>query len=301
MSINLDYYKTFYFVAKYGNLTTAARQMGANQPNVTRVIKLLEAQIGNTLFMRSKAGMKLTPSGRRLYEQIHPAIERIASAEYDIKADASLKKGTISLGVTEIALRCFLLPVLGEFHKVHPGVRFRIYNHSSQESVDDLKAGLVDMAIVTSPGTPCCDNASVTVLKSFREIPICGSLFQSLHRHPVALADLSRLPMISLGHGSASYSFYSEQFAKYGVAFQPDIEAATADQIIPLVQQNLGIGFVPEDFLREMTEGIHSLTLTECLPSRNICCVTGKDIPFNPAAMRLYDAITQASYNVHNT
>lgn len=294
MSINLDYYKTFYFVAKYANLTMAARQMGANQPNVTRVIKLLEAQIGNTLFTRGKTGMTLTPSGRRLFEQIYPAIERIANAEYDIKANATLKKGTVALGVTEIALRCFLLPVLGEFHRLYPGVRFRIYNHSTQESVDALKAGLVDMAIVTSPVIPC-DNASILELKRFHEVPVCGSLFKSLPRHTITLTELSGLPLISLRHGSASYSFYTEQFAKHGLTFLPDIEAATADQIIPLVHQNLGIGFIPEDFLSEVRDGICQLTLAEDIPDRTICLVTGKELPFNLAAMRLRESILNAS------
>ena len=41
MDINFEYYKTFYYVAKYKNLTRAAAAMGSNQPNVTRVIKLL--------------------------------------------------------------------------------------------------------------------------------------------------------------------------------------------------------------------------------------------------------------------
>ena len=48
MNVNFEYYKIFYFVAKYGNITKAATALGSNQPNVTRIIKLLESQLNST-------------------------------------------------------------------------------------------------------------------------------------------------------------------------------------------------------------------------------------------------------------
>ena len=42
MDINYEYYKVYYYVGKYRNITKAAQALGGSQPNVTRVIKLLE-------------------------------------------------------------------------------------------------------------------------------------------------------------------------------------------------------------------------------------------------------------------
>ena len=42
MNISYDYYRIFYYVAKCGNITQAAKELANNQPNVTRVIKTLE-------------------------------------------------------------------------------------------------------------------------------------------------------------------------------------------------------------------------------------------------------------------
>ncbi len=47
MDINFEYYKIFYYVAKYKNITRAAAALGSNQPNVTRVMKLLEEGLVN--------------------------------------------------------------------------------------------------------------------------------------------------------------------------------------------------------------------------------------------------------------
>ena len=39
MYISYDYYRVFYYVAKYGNISQAARLLMNNQPNLTRTSK----------------------------------------------------------------------------------------------------------------------------------------------------------------------------------------------------------------------------------------------------------------------
>ena len=50
MYISYDYYRVFYYVAKYGNITQAAKLILNSQPNLTRTIKNLEAELGCALF-----------------------------------------------------------------------------------------------------------------------------------------------------------------------------------------------------------------------------------------------------------
>ena len=51
MDINYEYYKVYYYVGKYRNITKAAQALGGSQPNVTRVIKLLEDALGCQLLL----------------------------------------------------------------------------------------------------------------------------------------------------------------------------------------------------------------------------------------------------------
>ena len=67
MNVNFEYYKIFYYVAKYENFTKAARVLGNSQPNITRAMNSLEQQIHSTLFVRTNRGVQLTPEGQRLY------------------------------------------------------------------------------------------------------------------------------------------------------------------------------------------------------------------------------------------
>ena len=61
MNSNWEYYKIFYYVGKHGSFTQAARFLHNNQPNITRVINMLESDLGCRLFVRSQKGVTLTP------------------------------------------------------------------------------------------------------------------------------------------------------------------------------------------------------------------------------------------------
>ena len=53
MYVSYDRYRIFYYVAKYGNISQAAKVLLNNQPNLTRTIKNLEGELGCTLFART--------------------------------------------------------------------------------------------------------------------------------------------------------------------------------------------------------------------------------------------------------
>ena len=95
MYISYDYYRIFYYVAKYGNVSQAAKLLLNNQPNMTRTIKKLEAELGCPLFLRSKTGTKLTPEGKRLYEHIRIAMEHIDAGEAELTENRNLQNGTV--------------------------------------------------------------------------------------------------------------------------------------------------------------------------------------------------------------
>ena len=63
MYVDWEYYKIFYYVAKYQNFTKAARVLGNNQPNITHSMNRLESQLNCVLFIRSNRGVTLTPEG----------------------------------------------------------------------------------------------------------------------------------------------------------------------------------------------------------------------------------------------
>lgn len=295
MNINYDYYKVFYYVAKYKSITKASMFLLNNQPNITRIIKTLEYELGCTLFIRSRQGVCLTPEGEKLFEHIKIAVEQIESGEKEIALEKNLQSGTIFLGASEIALHSFLLPVLKEYKQKYPKVRICISNYSTPQAISALKEGIVDIAVITSP-FEIASNLECMVIKRFKEIAVCGQAFFSSLNKKITLSELVEYPLISMNKSTKTYEFYSNFFLKERVDFSPSIEVATVDQILPLVKINLGIGFVPEIFLENETEEkVYKLNLKEKIPERNICLVKRKKYYLSIAAKELENMIKNYS------
>lgn len=291
MNISYEYYRVFYYVAKYKSFTGAAAALLNNQPNITRMIKKLEEELGCTLFIRQRHGVSLTPEGEKLYSHIMVAIEHISSGEQEIAKDKSLQSGIVTVAASEIALHCVLLPILKSFRKSYPGVRIRILNHSTPQAIDVLKKGLADFAFVTEP-FKLPPGILSTVLKSIREVPVCSSAFSLSTGTTITLKQLKQYPLIGLNANTSSFTFYSDYFNRMGMTFSPDVEAATADQILPMVKSDLGIGFVPTDFLeKENMERLIILNMSPPVPERNICLLKRKDSTLSIAALELLKAV----------
>ena len=82
MQISWEWYRVFYYAARYGNFSRAAEVMLSDQPNVTRTVRNLEAALGCQLFVRSNRGCTLTPEGAKLFSAVEAAHERIEDGEY---------------------------------------------------------------------------------------------------------------------------------------------------------------------------------------------------------------------------
>lgn len=272
MYISYDYYRIFYYVAKHHSFTQAANVLLNNQPNITRSIKNLEHELGCTLFIRSNRGVQLTPEGEKLYAHIRIAFEHIQAGEKELSLDKSLQSGVVTIGASEVALHCLLLPVLKRYHKLYPEIRIRVSNHSTPQAISALKNGLVDLAVVTTP-TDHSKSLAAKTIKSFQEVAVCGSAFSFLAGRTLSLKELAEYPIICLEAQTKTYEFYAQLFLDNGLKLSPDIEAATADQILPMVKNDLGIGFVPEAFVTGEAErnNIYVLALSEPIPKRFIC------------------------------
>jgi len=288
MNISYDYYRIFYYVAKHGSFTHAAQALYLNQPNLTRAIKALEAELACTLFVRHHKGVSLTPAGERLYSHIASAMEHIQAGEEELENEKTLESGTLSIGASEIALRCFLLPILNQFRRQYPGIRLKISNHSTPIAIARLKSELVDLAIITAPLDDDPEIIATTV-KSFCEIPVAGEAFGELAAgSPLSLHEVAQYPIVSLRSKTSTYDFYVRLFQKHGLDFEAEVEAATADQLLPLIQYNLGIGFIPEEFLTGTpADRVLRLPLDIPHPTRDIALVKKRSKPLSRPAKEL--------------
>ena len=287
MNSNFEYYKIFYYVAKYENLTKAATALKTSQPAVTRTIHKLEGELGCRLFTRSKTGMKLTPEGRTFYGYVAAGCAQFFKGENDLSNLISLENGTIYISATETALHCYLFQAMEEFNSLYPNVRFKILNNSTTESVNAVKEGKVDLAFV-SANLQVAKPLRMKILRKYRDILIAGKRFEELKagKAELSLKELVSYPWISLTADTITRRFLNEYFEKNGLTFATDMELATTDMILPAVRHNLGLGFIPAEFAdAELKSGqVFEIKVKEKLPERNIILIYDMEYPQSIAA-----------------
>lgn len=272
MDITYDYYRIFYYVARYGSFTRAAEALLRGQPNISKTINNLEGQLGCKLFLRSNKGVTLTAEGEKLFRHAEIAFENLAKAENELASEQSLDGGLISVATTEIGLYGSVLPALTAFKADYPNVKFRLANLNSPQSIESVGNGIADFAVVTLHEN-IDESYRVHRIRDFKEILCCKKGYGEKYKE-----NIFECPYISINHRSYSYKFYQDYFLSCGVDKTPDIEVATADQILPLVKAGAGVGFISE-FL---AEDALSAGIIEVIPLKNpprkrfICLVEDK-------------------------
>lgn len=285
MNASFEHYKIFYFVAKYKNLTRAASALSTSQPSITRTIRNLENELGCRLFIRAKTGVELTPEGKLFYDYISSGCEQFFKGVSELSSMISLENGTLYISATETALHCFLFEAMEKFNELYPKVQFKILNNSTKESVQALKDGKIDLAVVSAP-CRISNPLKIKKLCEYHEILIGGKRFAKLSESPKALHELTDYPWISLLEESITRMFHNEYFEACDLKFSPDIEVATTDMILSTVRHNLGIGFIPDAFsTTDLAAGtIYQIPLAAPMPSRDINIIYDTEYPHSIAS-----------------
>ena len=164
MATPLKWLHSFEAVARLGNMTLAAEEVGLTQAALSQQMRALESHLKLQLFIREPRGMALTAAGAQLYTDVTPGLEQIGNAlrRYRQPPGARLRV----LSNTSFALR-WLLAKLPEFHALHPEIQVELRNalwrpdrHGYDPDVEIVLGGATHpapaVAIARSPLVAAC-------------------------------------------------------------------------------------------------------------------------------------------------
>ena len=292
--IPYDYYRIFFYVAKYQGFSKAAEVLGNNQPNLTRCINILENELGCKLFIRSNRGVTLTEEGKRLYSHVAIAVEQLNFGVEELLREKKLEEGRITIGCSETALKLFLGKKLEQFRARYPKIRIRLTSQSTSQAIDGLQKNLVDFSVVITPAH-LSQNLTGHVLHEFSETLITGYKFKERIYRACALSEISKFTFISMDIGTSTHEFFVNIFKENNLEYKPSMMVATTDQILFMIKHNLGIGFYPDQLASEeiALKNVAEIPLVEKIPKRQILLVTNHDKPLSSAASKLVDILKE--------
>lgn len=275
MTENLEYYKVFYYVAEYENLTAAAAELSISQPAVSQALKQLERSLDTKLFVRASKGIRLTQEGQVLYGYVKEGYEKILLGEKMISAMMSLDYGELKIGASDMTLKYYLLPFLEKFHEQYPGIKVTVTNAPTPKTLALLHQGKIDFGVVSTPFEQR-QGLAVQPARELEDVFVAGRKFIQYKNHMLDFQELEELPIIFLEGNTSTGTYMGDFLLRNGVKIHPEFELATSDMIVQFALRSLGVGCVVRDFAKEYLDDgrLFELRFNKMIPKRQICVVT---------------------------
>ncbi len=245
--MELRHLKYFVAVAQEQNVTRAAARLHVSQPPLSRQIRDLEEELGVVLFERGAHSMRLTAAGRMFVNEAQAVLKRAEQAVQSVRAAADDRKGQINVAYAPSLTVAILPGTLRIFQTQAPGVHVNLHDLSTEEMLEGLREGRLDVALMIRPGP-----------KALRELS-----FEELHTYPLCLAvhpahALSRKRTVRLqdlvaerliAYSKADYPEYHERlerlFEPCGRAPELAEEHDSSTSLIAAVEAGRGVALVP--------------------------------------------------------
>ncbi|MDF2152251.1 LysR substrate-binding domain-containing protein [Vibrio sp. CAU 1672] len=182
---------TFSVAAKFLSFTKAAEELFITQGAVSQRIKLLEEQLGFSLFVRMTRRLELTREGVRLQQALNQSFDVIFSELEDIKFNEL--RGELYIGAAPTFAQSWLLPRLADFQRLYPNLNVKLRVKASRL---DFQHEPVDIAIYYSGS----EHPGFYHRRLFNEVlmPVCSPDYFTSHLsgHDSLLSKLKRATFI---------------------------------------------------------------------------------------------------------
>ena len=248
-NINLNLYKTFYEVAKYGSISETAKQTYTSQPAISKSIKNLENELNVKLFYRDLNGVSLTEKGRELLYFVEESYNNLIIAERNMIETENLNRGKLSIGMPSNVGTFYLLDKIIDFHNEYPNIEITIVTGSTNQLLSLLESHKVDFIIDTSPINTKMD----AVIKEVKTVEYCfivkkDSTIKNINKIK-SLEDLKDKPLILPISGTANRKNLDIIFESNNIEVSNVINIHTSEMIISAVKKDLGIGYIIKDLV----------------------------------------------------
>lgn len=237
-------YEVFLKIVETQSLTKTSAYFGCTQSAVSQLVKTMESELGVSLLVRSKSGVRLTAEG----EYLLPGMREIVAGERSV-FERSLELQNLNAGLIRIgiftSLSCqWLPPYLKRFRESYPNIGFELLQGDVTQISEWLRNGMVDVGFMTPPESDefyfrelLADRMNIVLPPDH---PLAGS--------PVTLGDLREETFVLLESG---YSQIVEKMF-HDAKMRPKRQYTVKDDytVMSMVESGLGVSLLPELMLQ---------------------------------------------------
>ncbi|WZY00591.1 LysR family transcriptional regulator [Bacillus sp. FSL W7-1360] len=241
--------KYFYTIACEGQVTKAAKKLHMAQPPLSQQLKLLEQELGVTLFERHRRTMTLTQAGEVLFTKAERLLQEMEEIRMEVRDRGEGLSGTLAIGTVKSCF-AYLPAQMQQFRTQYPNVRFSLHDGDSYRISELVKNRTVELGLVRLP-LPLSefahirlpDEPFVVVFPAGWRLPQSGN--------SLSMADLREVPLLLLHrvHGTGQYEMVLDACRAH--QFEPNVvcECPDVTLLLALVANGVGATIVPKSTL----------------------------------------------------
>lgn len=143
--LRLEYFRSIY---TSGSLMKASTELRVSQPQLSRVLKILEEDIGRELFFRSHQGLRPTVSGKKLYEMSEEIFAILRRADRELRRPTPELKGKVRIGTYDSIAIYFFPKFFEYFQASHPELSFDLVTGRSSEIARRVENFELDFGVI---------------------------------------------------------------------------------------------------------------------------------------------------------
>ena len=238
--MNFRQIETFRAVMLTGSMTAAASQLHTSQPNVSRAIAQLEADVGYELFERLPGRVLPTRGGEALFKEVERAFVGLDSVSEAARGIREMGAGTLrvaaaaSISVTAIPL------AIRRFSERYPSVRLVVDSSESTTIANWVATRHCDVGFVAyvadKPGV------QASLIHTEHAVCIMPADHRLARKKRIVASDLAGERFISLPGGRPSRARVDAAFPRDGRVMA--LETTFASTICAMVSEGLGVSLV---------------------------------------------------------
>ncbi|GMR05952.1 MAG: LysR family transcriptional regulator [Gammaproteobacteria bacterium] len=242
--------KAFVAINKHGSFTAAANSLHLTQPAISKRIAALEIQLGSPLFDRIGRNIRLTDTGDKLLllaENLLISFNNLRKTADNMKQQVS---GSLSLGTSHHIGLHRLPPVLRQYTNQYPDVELALHFVDSEDGVQGVESGLLEMAIITLPAnTP--KSLSATQVWDDPLALVVGKMHKLAGKDTVDVKELARYEAILPNVNTYTRVLLEEKLALTGYKLHIGLSTNFLETNKMMASIGLGWTIIPETMLDE--------------------------------------------------
>lgn len=202
MKLNERHLMQLAAVLDAGGVSEGAAMLGLTQPAVSRSLAMLEARVGEPLFIKGRRPLQATALGGQLAVQGRAIIAASRRASDVVQGFVRGTTGQVRLGGVPFFIDAMISRMIGEFLNLEPGVTVHQAYMNLPELSAALEANQIDLGIVPIGALDLGSRFVFTEILPGRNIVACRPGHPLMRKRPLEAGDLTRYPWVAPLPGS---------------------------------------------------------------------------------------------------